>query len=107
MKLLGDTETDLERASPPLTPEQGLKGKEKATDIATVPSTGHRELQGQEKTGWYGLDPLPEVQDGDEKKGWWKAWDVSADCKEIGGMECYGQSLAFCLTSLFIIVDRR
>lgn len=23
---------------------------------------------------------------------WWKAWEVSADCREIGGMECYGES---------------
>jgi hypothetical protein len=22
-------------------------------------------------------------------KGWWQLWEVNADCKEIGGMECY------------------
>lgn len=25
-----------------------------------------------------------------DKRGWWKVWDVRADCREIGGMECYG-----------------
>ena len=28
-----------------------------------------------------------------EEPRWWKIWDVSAACKDIGGMECYGQSL--------------
>jgi hypothetical protein len=28
----------------------------------------------------------------DEKRGWWRVWDISADCREIGGMECYGMS---------------
>ena len=23
---------------------------------------------------------------------WWKLWEISAACKDIGGMECYGQS---------------
>ena len=26
-----------------------------------------------------------------EDERWWRLWDVSADCKEIGGMECYGR----------------
>lgn len=64
----------------------GLKGKEKALPY----QTGEAE--------WYGLE-MPTLQrtssgqgedEVDDKKGWWKAWDVSADCKEIGGMECYG-----------------
>jgi hypothetical protein len=23
--------------------------------------------------------------------GWWKLWDVSAECRDIGCMECYGE----------------
>ncbi|KAK4689104.1 coatomer subunit zeta, partial [Tremellales sp. Uapishka_1] len=45
---------------------------------------------------WYGLDERKEGE-GDERKlgKWWKLWEVSAECKEMGGMECYdGQHLA-------------
>jgi hypothetical protein len=37
------------------------------------------------------------VDEKDEKEtrkgseGWWRLWDVRADCKEIGTMECYGE----------------
>lgn len=36
---------------------------------------------------------LGEERNGDElqMEGWWRVWDVEADCKEIGGMECYGE----------------
>lgn len=27
-----------------------------------------------------------------DPNGWWKLWDVSAECRDIGCMECYGES---------------
>ena len=39
---------------------------------------------------WLGLDVGKD--EGDEDwENWWRVWDVGADCKEIGGMECYGE----------------
>lgn len=44
---------------------------------------------------WLGLDPAVSVSKAhkhrptEHEEGWWKLWDVSADCREIGGMECY------------------
>lgn len=26
-----------------------------------------------------------------DPNGWWKLWDVSAECRDIGCMECYGE----------------
>ncbi len=37
---------------------------------------------------WLGQEKNDEQ---DACEGWWKVWDVCADCKEIGGMECYGE----------------
>lgn len=28
-----------------------------------------------------------------DPNGWWKLWDVSAECRDIGCMECYGEPL--------------
>lgn len=30
------------------------------------------------------------VQRDSRGNGWWKLWDVSAECRDIGCMECYG-----------------
>lgn len=52
---------------------------------------------------WYGLDlsasmagrgassskSLVRRKAGEAGKGWWQLWEVAAECKEIGGMECY------------------
>ena len=43
------------------------------------------------------------VGDGDER--WWKLWEVSAACKDIGGMECYGGSLLVSPSPADIQVD--
>lgn len=78
-KLLGvDDSTDIERSALPL---KGNKGKEKAQEVG--------------EPVWFGMDTPREERR--EDQGWWKAWDVSADCREIGGMECYGK-LTLCLT---------
>jgi hypothetical protein len=29
-----------------------------------------------------------------EQSRWWRLWEVSAECMDIGGMECYGKSSA-------------
>lgn len=39
-----------------------------------------------------GLDVSPHEERVGRQGRWWKAWEVSADCREIGGMECYGMS---------------
>lgn len=31
-----------------------------------------------------------------DPNGWWKLWDVSAECRDIGCMECYGESSERC-----------
>jgi hypothetical protein len=69
--------TDIESSTPPLA--GGYKGKEKEGNEENV-------------SGWYGMGT--EREDRQDDNGWWKAWDVSADCREIGGMECYGKSTA-------------
>lgn len=50
--------------------------------------------------GWYGI-PFKKVagllvpaegnvhDESRASEAWWKLWEVNADCKEIGGMECY------------------
>jgi len=42
-------------------------------------------VKGKERAVW-------DLEDVDERESgrWWKVWDVRADCREIGGMECYG-----------------
>lgn len=60
-----------------------VKGKEKAEEL-DLPTS-------ESGVGW--RLPPTSTEGGGEKSGWWKAWDVSADCREIGGMECYGRSL--------------
>lgn len=35
---------------------------------------------------WYGFVSSAPT---DADVAWWKLWEVNADCKEIGGMECY------------------
>lgn len=32
----------------------------------------------------------PVVHRDHKNDGWWKLWDVSAECRDIGCMECYG-----------------
>lgn len=43
---------------------------------------------------WYGFGSSGSEQDGGggrsgRRDGWWQLWEVNADCREIGGMECY------------------
>jgi hypothetical protein len=45
-------------------------------------------VKGKEKAVW----DLEDVDEGESRGRWWKVWDVRADCREIGGMECYGMS---------------
>lgn len=73
----GDEHTDIETSTPKF---EGYKSKGKGKEKAEAEVGA---------TGWYGLDTTPEERRDDV--GWWKAWDVSADCREIGGMECYGE----------------
>jgi hypothetical protein len=80
-RILGNSELqheglELERPKP----KSSVKGKEKAWS---------------EELG-LGLGSLDSVRgDIDRVRGkgrWWRAWEVSAECREIGGMECYGTS---------------
>jgi hypothetical protein len=61
------------------------------------PSAKGKQRAWSEELG-LGLDTLDSIR-GDvnrvrgERRGkgkWWRAWEVSAECREIGGMECYG-----------------
>jgi len=44
-------------------------------------------VKGKEKAAWEDLEDIDEREIAGR---WWKVWDVRADCREIGGMECYG-----------------
>jgi len=44
-------------------------------------------VKGKGKAVWEDLEDIDERENGER---WWKVWDVRADCREIGGMECYG-----------------
>ena len=63
-----------------------LKSKIIGTE-ANVPRDLERtvSVKGKERAVW-------DLEDVDERESgrWWKVWDVRADCREIGGMECYG-----------------
>lgn len=48
-------------------------------------------MKGKEKAVW----DLEDVDEGESAERWWKVWDVRADCREIGGMECYGMLSPF------------
>ena len=63
--------------------------KTKIIGADTVPRDLERtvSVKGKEKAVWEDVDDLETTQNGDR---WWKVWDVRADCREIGGMECYG-----------------
>jgi hypothetical protein len=72
-----------------------LKSKIIGTE-ANVPQDLERtvSVKGKEKAVWEDVDDLENTQNGDR---WWKVWDVRADCREIGGMECYGMLPIFTL----------
>ncbi|WVQ86174.1 hypothetical protein IAT38_008342 [Cryptococcus sp. DSM 104549] len=48
-----------------------------------------------EEEEWLGLPQRGETAGkretgtGERKEGWWRLWEVTADCREIGEMECY------------------
>ena len=48
-------------------------------------------VKGKEKAVW----DLDDVDEGESGGRWWKVWDVRADCREIGGMECYGRPSSY------------
>jgi hypothetical protein len=85
----------------------GLKsrvlGEEGANDLEGFRRVSRPDGKGKEKAhelegkNWSSSAASKEGEG--NKSGWWKAWDVSADCREIGGMECYGQSISFYLFS--------
>nr|XP_031861029.1 uncharacterized protein CI109_003389 [Kwoniella shandongensis]KAA5528101.1 hypothetical protein CI109_003389 [Kwoniella shandongensis] len=74
------------------------------TNISKLANVAKRQMllpkEAAEEEEWLGL-PLKqharqdsstdeESEDkGDDAAGWWRLWDVRADCKEIGEMECY------------------
>jgi hypothetical protein len=83
-RLLSDNEVnDLEGVRKISRSTASAKGKEKAEELDLPMS--------ESRAGW--RLPATSTEGSGEKSGWWKAWDVSADCREIGGMECYGRSL--------------
>jgi hypothetical protein len=55
----------------------------------TVPRDLEKRVsaKGKEKAVW---DDLEDIEERESRGRWWKVWDVRADCREIGGMECYG-----------------
>jgi hypothetical protein len=57
-----------------------LKGKERAWSEELGLGVGSLD------SGYGDMDQMR----GQRKGKWWRAWEVSAECKEIGGMECYG-----------------
>jgi len=63
-------------------------------DTLIVGDIERRGSKGKEKA--WDMDDLAEGKVVDRDR-WWRVWDVRADCREIGGMECYGMSpvLAF------------
>jgi len=55
------------------------------------------EEPGKEKEAeeeWLGVETGKHEREEDDVNdgSWWRVWDVGADCKEIGAMECYGTS---------------
>ncbi|KAK8869475.1 hypothetical protein IAR55_000039 [Kwoniella newhampshirensis] len=82
-----------------------LLGIDRAHDLSKKSHIQKKQLllpkEPAEEEEWLGL-PLKQggrgaslieednLSDGEEDEdGWWKLWDVRADCKEIGEMECY------------------
>ena len=61
--------------------------------VDEVESAKGKELEEE----WLGIEPgryegrAGQGEADEEREGWWRLWDVGADCKEIGGMECYGE----------------
>lgn len=77
----------------------GNEEREGERDVRDV-EQGQVDLKGKKKMvedEWYGLSPEPEDKNGDEESAvakdgrWFRVWDVSADCREIGNMESYGE----------------
>ena len=56
-------------------------------DTLIVGDIERRGSKGKEKA--WDVDDLAEGKVVDIDR-WWRVWDVRADCREIGGMECYG-----------------
>lgn len=61
---------------------------------------GARSRGGVSQEGAFGIEEAwlslatmcaPAERDGED--GWWKLWEVRAECSEIGEMECYGKSI--------------
>lgn len=80
-KILGNNELrheELELERPESKPS--AKGKERAWSEELGLGLGSSE------SGHGEIDRIR----GEGKGKWWRAWEVSADCREIGGMECYG-----------------
>ncbi|ORY30029.1 hypothetical protein BCR39DRAFT_530729 [Naematelia encephala] len=74
----GPTAADIEAGT---AAEINSKGKGKMIDLAWE--------AGDEKESLKTSLEVHALQEGKNDGDWWKLWDVGAECKEIGGMECY------------------
>jgi hypothetical protein len=62
-----------------------------ARDNLFIPDLERRpSAKGKEKAGAWEDEDVPR-----DSGGWWKVWDVRAECREIGGMECYGMQFSY------------
>jgi hypothetical protein len=89
---------------PKISPRALLQHSRSITSILKSRILGHDDLPGDlERVSVKGKEKaLWDVED-TERSGmgrWWKVWDVRADCKEIGGMECYGMSTLWYVSKL-------
>lgn len=66
----------------------GMSGRGKGKGVALDPED------------WLGLSEGAKEDDVD---GWWRLWEVGAECKEIGAMDCYGVSIGTERLSLQLI----
>jgi len=66
----------------------------KLSCVEAGPAAKLDRMKGKEKMDheWFGLPGQNQEKTlKHNNDGWWRLWDVSADCREIGGMECYGE----------------
>lgn len=93
-------------AVPTTTPRNLEKGKGRAEPVSWDEKSSKQNDASHERrehgrggllgaiSKWYGFGSSGSEQDGGggrsgRRDGWWQLWEVNADCREIGGMECY------------------
>ena len=88
--VIGDEGTEVSNA----------KGKEKAEIGLGIHHTGETDLLKNGDLSFETIKPIKGLggahQSDTEGGGpsWWRLWDVTAECRELGSIECYGASLS-------------